>query len=356
MRRGCCTRSTRSCPYCPRDQVTLSSHELGQPGAYRDVIDRSVFVRLPVSEAAAPLQDGDELVVWTTTPWTLVSNAAVAVSPELRYVRARTPDGRVQVVAKELVGRVLDERAEVLDEFAGSELIGTRYAPPFPYISSDAYGPKGHTVLAADFVTATDGSGLVHTAIAFGDDDFRLGEREGLTVVNPVRADGTYDERIGPYAGRKVKDCDADLIEDLRARGLVLRDRGLRALLPALLALRHRADLLRQAVLVHHHQRDQGPAAGRQRDDQLAPRTRQARALRQLAGEQRRLGALARALLGHAAAGVALRPRPLKVIGSLDELERAVRRRARRSPSPVRRRRRASPATTAAARCGACLR
>jgi isoleucyl-tRNA synthetase len=213
-------------PYCPRDQVTLSSHELGQPGAYRDVIDRSVFVRLPVIErrSDSPLQDGDELVVWTTTPWTLVSNAAVAVSPELRYVRARTPDQHVQVVAEDLVGRVLGEDAEVFDGFPGSELVGTRYAPPFPYIPSEAYGPKGHTVLTADFVTATDGSGLVHTAIAFGDDDFRLGEREGLTVVNPVRADGTYDERIGPYAGRKVKDCDADLIEDLRARGLVLRD------------------------------------------------------------------------------------------------------------------------------------
>jgi isoleucyl-tRNA synthetase len=213
-------------PYCPRDQVTLSSHELGQPGAYRDVVDSSVYVRLPVIDASAPLHDGDELIVWTTTPWTLVSNAAVAVSPELRYVRARAdadPTGPVQVVAEELVERVLGEGSEVLDRFSGAELLGTRYAPPFPYISGEAYGPKGHTVLAADFVTATDGSGLVHTAIAFGDDDFRLGEREGLTVVNPVRADGTYDERIGPYAGRKVKDCDGDLIEDMRARGLVLR-------------------------------------------------------------------------------------------------------------------------------------
>src|SRR5579875_1755365 len=145
-------------PYCPRDQVTLSSHELGQPGAYRDVVDRSVFVRLPVREAAAPLREGDELIVWTTTPWTLVSNAAVAVSPELRYVRARTPDDHVQVVAEELVDRVLGDGAEILDRFPGEALVGTRYAPPFPFIPADAYGPKGHTVLPADFVTATDGS------------------------------------------------------------------------------------------------------------------------------------------------------------------------------------------------------
>jgi isoleucyl-tRNA synthetase len=224
--RGLLYERLKVVPYCPRDQVTLSSHELGQPGAYQEVVDPSVYVRLPVTEPGrgSPVREGDELIVWTTTPWTLVSNAAVAVGPELSYVRARTPDDRVQVVAAELVERVLGEGAEVLDAFPGSALVGTRYSPPFGFIPGEAYGPKGHTVLAADFVTAADGSGLVHTAIAFGDDDFRLGEREGLTVVNPVRADGTYDERIGRYARRKVKECDADLVEDLRSRGLLLRE------------------------------------------------------------------------------------------------------------------------------------
>jgi isoleucyl-tRNA synthetase len=213
-------------PYCPRDQVTLSSHELGQPGAYRDVVDPSVYVRLPVTGelAGTPLEPGDELVVWTTTPWTLVSNAAVAVNPELEYVRARTADGRVVVVAADLAAKIAGEDADVLEAFAGDALVGIAYEPPFHYIPGDAYGPKGHTVLPADFVTAADGTGLVHTAVAFGDDDFRLGEREGLTVVNPVRLDGTYDERIGSYVGRKVKDCDRDLIEDLRASGKLLRE------------------------------------------------------------------------------------------------------------------------------------
>jgi len=210
-------------PYCPRDETTLSSHELGQPDVYRDVIDPSVYVRLVVTDSRGSVETGDDLLVWTTTPWTLVSNAAVAVNPELTYVRARTPDGRVQVVAQPLLERVLGEGAEVLGEFPGSELVATRYEPPFDYIPGEVYGPKGHTVLPADFVTALDGTGLVHTAIAFGEDDFRLGEREGLTVVNPVREDGTYDERIGRYAGRWVKDADADLIEDLRASGKLLR-------------------------------------------------------------------------------------------------------------------------------------
>ena len=98
-----------------------------------------------------------------------------------------------------------------------------RYEPPFPYLKADAYGERGHSVLLGDFVTADDGTGLVHTAIAFGEVDFRLGQQYGLKVVNPVHPDGTYDERIGPYAGRKVKDADPDLIEDLRARGRLLR-------------------------------------------------------------------------------------------------------------------------------------
>jgi isoleucyl-tRNA synthetase len=210
-------------PYCTRCGTTLSSHELGQPDVYRDVVDPSVFVRLPVDRPTARAQPGDELLVWTTTPWTLVSNAAVAVDAELTYVRARAPGGPVQIVAEALVEKVLGEEAEILERFPGSELVGAGYEPPFPFIPSEAYGPKGHTVLPADFVTAEDGTGLVHTAVAFGETDFRLGEQQGLTVVNPVRTDGTYDERIGPYAGRWVKDVDEDLIADLTARNRVLR-------------------------------------------------------------------------------------------------------------------------------------
>ncbi|MCW2951051.1 MAG: isoleucyl-tRNA synthetase [Conexibacter sp.] len=218
-------------PHCPRDEVTLSSHELGQPGAYRDVVDPSVYVGYPVTEPAGPLAPGDELLIWTTTPWTLVSNAAVAVDAELTYVRARGgahaaeagAQETVFVLAEALVERVLGAGAEVLERFPGAAIEGARYAPPFDYIPGSAYGPRGHTVLLGDFVTADDGTGIVHTAIAFGEDDFRLGEQYGLTVVNPVRPDGTYDERIGDYAGRNIRAANADLIEDLRARGRLLR-------------------------------------------------------------------------------------------------------------------------------------
>jgi len=209
-------------PYCPVCQTTLSSHEVAQ--GYRDVVDPSVYVRLPVVEDGGPLQRGDELLVWTTTPWTLVSNAAVAVDPELIYARVKTGVLEAPVVLAEArIEQVLGEGMQVLERFPGAALDGVRYEPPFPFIPAKAYGERGHTVLLGDFVTADDGTGLVHTAIAFGEDDFRLGERYGLSVVNPVRLDGTYDERVGKYAGRFVKDADPDLVEDMRRRGRLLR-------------------------------------------------------------------------------------------------------------------------------------
>src|SRR3954469_4639397 len=212
--KGLLYESYRVVPYCPRDETALSSHEVSL--GYQDVADPSVYVRFPVVGA------DESLLVWTTTPWTLVSNAAVAAHPELTYVRARL-DGETYILAASLVARVLGEGAEVLDSFPGTELEGVRYEPPFPFIAGSEYGERGHSVVLSDFVTATDGTGLVHTAIAFGEDDFNLGRQYGLAVINPVRADGTYDERIGPYAGRFVKDADADLIEDLRARGRLFR-------------------------------------------------------------------------------------------------------------------------------------
>ncbi len=212
-------------PYCPRCGTALSSHELAL--GYEDVEDPSIYVRFPVAQDGGPLQAGDELLIWTTTPWTLVSNAAVAVDPELVYVRAKT--GKLDppvVLAEALVERVLGDPAnvQILSRFPGAAIDGVRYEPPFGFLGADEWGERGHTVLLGDFVSAEDGTGLVHTAIAFGEEDFRLGAQYGLKVVNPVRLDGTYDERIGPYAGRYIKDADPDLVEDLRRRGRLLRE------------------------------------------------------------------------------------------------------------------------------------
>src|SRR5262249_39923483 len=144
--RGLLYEKLKVVPYCPRCGTALSSHELGQPDVYRDVIDPSVYVRLPVKETHGPVQAGDELLIWTTTPWTLVSNAAVAVDADLTCVRATADDGPVEIVAEALVERVLGEGAKILDRFPGSALEGVSYVPPFDFIPASAYGERGHTV------------------------------------------------------------------------------------------------------------------------------------------------------------------------------------------------------------------
>ena len=305
-------------PDCPRCGTALSSHEVAQ--GYHDVVDPSIYVRFPVAHPTGPLRDGDALLVWTTTPWTLVRTPLSRWIPDLTYVRARQ-DGNVYVLAEARVEPVLGEEAEVIERFPGREIEGTAYDPPFPFIAGPEYGGRGHTVLAADFVSADDGTGLVHTAIAFGEDDFRLGEQYGLNVINPVRADGTYDERIGPYEGRFVKDADPDLIADLESRGLIYRAEQYEHAYP----LCWRCD----TPLLYYAKREwyirttarTDELLARERVDRLVPVPHQARALRQVAREQRRLGAVARALLGHAAARVALRGlRHVRCIGSIAEL------------------------------------
>ncbi|HKJ35116.1 MAG TPA: isoleucine--tRNA ligase, partial [Solirubrobacterales bacterium] len=218
-------------PYCPRCGTALSSHEVAL--GYKDVVDPSVYVRLPVTEAATssasrpggpPLKEGDNLLVWTTTPWTLISHAAVAAGAEIAYVRA-TPAGsdEVVVVAEALAERLLGEDATIHDRFAGSEMAGTRYEAPFDYVKGSDFGPHGHTVLLADFVTTEDGTGLVHTALAFGEDDFRLGEAYEMTLQNPVGLDGRYDERVPDFQGKVVYEHNPEIVEALDAAGKLFR-------------------------------------------------------------------------------------------------------------------------------------
>ncbi len=217
-------------PYCPRCGTALSSHEVAL--GYHEVEDPSAYVKLPVTAIAptdaipeSPIEVGDKLLVWTTTPWTLISNAAVAAGAEIEYVRARGgengPADEVLVMARERVEAVLGENAEVLSHFPGEAIAGAAYAPPFDYISD--YGPRGHTVLLGDFVTTEEGTGLVHTAIAFGEDDFRLGEQYGIALHNPVRLDGTFDERVTDFAGRGVREADPEIVAALERAGKLLR-------------------------------------------------------------------------------------------------------------------------------------
>jgi isoleucyl-tRNA synthetase len=228
--RGLLYEGHKVVPYCPRCETTLSSHEVAL--GYQDVVDPSVFLKLPVV-------DGEErLLVWTTTPWTLPGNVAVAVSPTATYARVRV-GGELFVLAAARVQPVLGDDVEVLERFTGAELVARygSYAGPIFAASDREPGPL--PILADEFVTTQDGTGIVHLAPAFGEDDYRVAAaapevrfdptRAG-TLYNPVRADGTYDARPlsrdgVPYEGRFVKDpaLTDELIEDLDARGLLLR-------------------------------------------------------------------------------------------------------------------------------------
>ena len=176
-------------------------------------------MRFAVARDGGPLQAGDDLLVATRDPWKLVANAAVAVDPELMYVRAKTGTLDAPVVlAEALVERVLgaDTAVRVLERFRGAAIDGVRYEPPLQYLPAATFGERGHTILLAGFVTATEGTGLAAVAPAFGEDDLRLGRRYGLAVVNPVGPGGAFDERVGRYAGRRVHDSEGALIQDLR--------------------------------------------------------------------------------------------------------------------------------------------
>jgi isoleucyl-tRNA synthetase len=225
-RRGLLYEGHKVVPYCPRCETTLSSHEVAQ--GYRDVVDRTVYLKLPV------VSHEEKLLVWTTTPWTLPGNLAVAVSPTATYATVAL-DGERYVLAVDRVEAVLGEGAEILERFSGVEL-----AERFPSYEGPIFNmgdAGGYPVLLDGFVTTDDGTGIVHLAPAFGEDDYRVTAAAGIfkaddpnTLFNPVKPDGTYDQRVRnhtgkSYEGREVKDAvlAEELVEDLRQRGLLLR-------------------------------------------------------------------------------------------------------------------------------------
>ena len=223
--KGLLIRDYRISPYCPRCETPLSDHEMGQPDVYRTVSDPSVTVRFPLltlPEGANPQLSGADLLVWTTTPWTLVSNTAVAVHPDETYAVARNPgDGDRVVVADSLFARVLGEGWHVVARFPGAELAGATYRPPFRLV----HIPGAHRVVTGSFVTTEDGTGLVHLAPAFGADDMEAGRAHGLPVVNPIRGDGRFEDSVPLVGGMFFKDADPALVSDLDDRGLLFSSR-----------------------------------------------------------------------------------------------------------------------------------
>lgn len=220
-------------PYCAKDGTPLSSHEVGL--GYKDVVDPSIFVRFPLTNGRDyGLPDRCALLVWTTTPWTLPGNVAAAVSPTLRYVVVPDENDGYLLIAEALVPKVFAE-TQPWPHFKaklGTELVGLKYAAPYPLLGDGpGEGAGNYRVVTGDFVTAEDGSGIVHIAPAFGADDLAVGKEQGLPVVRPVDGSGHFhlsanDSRQAGtefLEGLWFKDADPRVIDDLQARSLLVR-------------------------------------------------------------------------------------------------------------------------------------
>ena len=213
--KGLAYEGNRVLPYCWNDETPLSSHELRMDDdVYQNRQDPALTVGFRI-DGGAPELLGAHLLVWTTTPWTLPSNQGVAVNPEVTYVVVEK-DGRRYVLAEARVGayaRELGEEPTVLATFSGAELVGAHYVPPFPYFMDSA---NAFQVLAADFVSTEDGTGLVHLAPAYGEDDMATAQAAGITAVTPVDAKGRFDTTVPDYAGQHVFDANPQIIRDLK--------------------------------------------------------------------------------------------------------------------------------------------
>ncbi len=236
-KKGLLYKGHRVTPHCPRCDTALSSHEVNL--GYKEVEEPSIFVKFRLKD-----RPKEFLLAWTTTPWTLPGNVALAVGPDIEYVRVRPkgPDApqEIYVLARSCLG-VLRGEHDVLETLPGSKLVGWEYEPLFPSLrghlkdelgkpNTNPLGPKGPQRLSrswkvypAEFVTTEDGTGIVHTAAMYGEDDYVLCTGLDLVLHHTVKSDGTFHDWVTPYAGKFVKDADSLIIEDLRSAGLLYR-------------------------------------------------------------------------------------------------------------------------------------
>ncbi|MBE6020289.1 MAG: isoleucine--tRNA ligase [Clostridiales bacterium] len=192
-------------PYCPRCGTGLASHEVAL--GYKEIKSNTVIAKFKKADA-----ENEYFLAWTTTPWTLASNVALTVGADIDYIKVKYADGNIYYLAKALAGKVLKEEYEVLEEMKGKDLEYMDYEQLMPFVKADK---KAFFVTTADYVTTEDGTGIVHTAPAFGEDDYNTGKRYGLPVLNPVAENGQYTTT--PWEGKFVMDCDVDIIKWLAA-------------------------------------------------------------------------------------------------------------------------------------------
>ncbi len=217
-KKGLLVQDHRVAPYCPRCGTGLSDHELAQ--GYENVVDPSVYVRFPVTSGELAAINAS-LLVWTTTPWTLVSNTAVAVHPEVDYVAVEVSVDDVTevfVVAEALLESVKGEK-KIVKKMLGKDLEHVTYKRPFDFVEI----PNSHYVVLATYVTTEDGTGLVHQAPAFGADDLQVCRSYGLPVINPIAPDGHFLPEVEIVGGMFFKEADKTLVKELKVRGVLYK-------------------------------------------------------------------------------------------------------------------------------------
>ena len=187
-------------PYCPRCGTALSSHEVAQ--GYKDVKDLTCIAKFKVAG-----EDNKYILAWTTTPWTLPSNLALCINKAYTYIEAKVGE-EIYILAKDLADKVLGEEYEVIKEFKGTELLGVKYEQLMPFAKVEG---KAFEVIHGDYVTLTDGTGIVHIAPAYGEDDSFVAKANGITFVNLVDKEGKFVEEVTPWAGKFVKKCDESI-------------------------------------------------------------------------------------------------------------------------------------------------
>ena len=213
--KGLAYEGVRVLPYCWNDETPLSSHELRMDDdVYQSRQDPAVTVGLPIVAPGSDL-DGAHLLIWTTTPWTLPSNQAVAVNPDVEYVVVAHQGQRFVIARARLAAyaRELGDDPQILGSYSGDQLLALSYLPPFPYFADS---PNSFQVLRGDFVTTEDGTGVVHMAPAYGEDDKATTDTVGIVPVTPVDSKGRFDATVPDYQGQHVFEANAAIIRDLK--------------------------------------------------------------------------------------------------------------------------------------------
>ena len=215
--KGLLYRGYKSVPYCPRCGTALSSHEVAQ--GYKDIEDASLHFLCPLlGEDGGPDPEGRAFLAWTTTPWTVPSNVGLAIHPHLTYVEVRA-GGRRVILAEALAEQVLGEGVEILRKYSADELAGRRYRRPLDLVPIPEETGNSWSIVLEDFVSAEEGTGIVHMAPAFGSDDYSAGQRHGLIMLRPVDDAGCFLQEIPVVGGMFVKDADPLLVEELKKAG-----------------------------------------------------------------------------------------------------------------------------------------